>query len=210
MQTIDIKILDELKNYIPPMNPEEYQHLEMSIRSEGCKEALLLWENPRERAYTSPILIDGHHRYEICTRLGIPFKTKITSEFDNLEEVKAWMMQNQFTRRNLNDLQRGFLIGREYNAIRKDRFHNLQTGIQKLIDPAESVVARRTAQYLGEKYKISESSIKRYAVLAEKLEYIRQHNTNLWAELLKKNIKPDVISEIAKLDYLEEIDYRLS
>lgn len=47
-------------------------------------------------------LIDGHNRLEICQRLGIPFAT-VPMEFDDRNQVKLWIIQNQEGRRNLTD-----------------------------------------------------------------------------------------------------------
>ena len=91
-----LKIDPEFKNLIPPLTAEEYAGLEESILSEGCRDALVAWGDT---------LIDGHNRYEICTRHNIPFE--ITEMFfPSRDDVKLWMMRNQLARRNLNDFQR--------------------------------------------------------------------------------------------------------
>ena len=56
----------EFKTLIPALTDEEYKGLEESILKDGCRDALVLWGD---------ILIDGHNRYEICTRQNIPFNT---------------------------------------------------------------------------------------------------------------------------------------
>lgn len=61
--------------------------------------------NPAPQEY---VLIDGHNRYEICTRLGLPFEV-VVQEFDSRSDVIEWIIKNQFGRRNLNDYQRGVL-----------------------------------------------------------------------------------------------------
>lgn len=86
----------EFKNLIPPLTAEEYAGLEESILQDGCRDALIVWNH---------ILIDGHNRYEICTRHGIPFDT-VEMYFEDRDAVKLWMMKNQLARRNLNDFQR--------------------------------------------------------------------------------------------------------
>lgn len=53
-------------------------------------------------------LIDGHNRYEICTRLGISFET-VTKQFAERDDATEWIINNQFGRRNLSDYQRGVL-----------------------------------------------------------------------------------------------------
>ena len=94
-----IRIDEEFKALIPPLTPEEYAGLETSILSEGCRDALVLWGD---------ILIDGHNRYEICTRHGVPYKT-IVYKFDDRDAVKEWIILNQFARRNINSYQRSVL-----------------------------------------------------------------------------------------------------
>lgn len=91
-----MRIDSEFKNLIPAPTDEEYKGLEQSILSEGCRDALVLWGD---------ILIDGHNRYEICTKHGIGFET-IQRDFASRDDVKLWMMKNQLARRNLNDFQR--------------------------------------------------------------------------------------------------------
>jgi N6-adenosine-specific RNA methylase IME4 len=62
------------------------------------------------------VLVDGHNRHEICTRLGIDFET-VEQDFDTREDVIVWMVDNQGGRRNLNDFQRTELQLRKKGAI---------------------------------------------------------------------------------------------
>ncbi len=94
-----MKIDEEFKNLIPKLSNEELKQLEENIIEEGCREAIVLWDNT---------IVDGHNRYEICKRHNIDFKT-INKEFTNREEVKMWIIKNQFGRRNLSIYDRGKL-----------------------------------------------------------------------------------------------------
>jgi len=47
------------------------------------------------------VLIDGHNRYAICTKHGLPFET-VAKEFAGRAEARIWMRGNQMGRRNLN------------------------------------------------------------------------------------------------------------
>ena len=49
-----------------PLTPEEHDALERSILAEGCRDALVLWGD---------VLVDGHNRYGICQKHGLPFQT---------------------------------------------------------------------------------------------------------------------------------------
>lgn len=101
----------EFQSLIPPLTAEEYAGLEESILSEGCRDALVVWGDT---------LIDGHNRYEICTKHNIPFKT-VTKDFASREDVKLWMIGNQLARRNINNYARTTLecLSDEIQANRK-------------------------------------------------------------------------------------------
>ena len=94
-----IKIDKEFKELIPALSVDEKTALEENIKKEGCRDALVLW---------GETLIDGHNRYEICTRLNIPYKT-VTKDFESREDVIVWIIQNQFGRRNLSAYDRSVL-----------------------------------------------------------------------------------------------------
>ena len=96
---MDIKVDSEFKSLIPPLTDEEYDGLRDSILSEGCRDALVLWGDT---------LIDGHNRYEICEKHGVPFKT-IQKDFDSRDAVIEWIILNQFGRRNLPAYERARL-----------------------------------------------------------------------------------------------------
>ncbi|MBU0846960.1 DNA modification methylase [Patescibacteria group bacterium] len=90
---------DNFKTLIPPLDPDEYLRLEESILKEGCRDAIVLWEDT---------IIDGHTRFEICSKHNIPFNTSI-KEFSSENEVKIWIINNQFARRNLSAYDRAKL-----------------------------------------------------------------------------------------------------
>lgn len=86
-----MKIDVEFQSLIPPLTFEEKKMLEESILNEGCRDAIVLWGDT---------IIDGHNRYEICTKHEIPFET-VNREFESRNEVIEWIIKNQFGRRNL-------------------------------------------------------------------------------------------------------------
>jgi polyhydroxyalkanoate synthesis regulator phasin len=101
---MQIKINETLRAYIEPLTENEYQALERSILTEGCRDALVLWED---------VLVDGHNRYQICQEHGIPFKAIENTSFRSLEDVKLWMIDNNLGRRSISDYQRGVLALRK-------------------------------------------------------------------------------------------------
>jgi transcriptional regulator with XRE-family HTH domain len=101
---LNITIHEELRSFVDPLTEVEYAALERSLLAEGCRDALVLWND---------ILIDGHNRYAICEKHGIPYRTVQNDSFASLEDVKLWMIDNHLARRSVSDFQRGLL------AIRK-------------------------------------------------------------------------------------------
>ena len=111
----EIHIDDEFKALIPPLLPDEYAQLEANIRSEGCRDALVLWDD---------VLIDGHNRYSICQKHGLPFRTEQSTTIQSYDDAVLWIVNNQLGRRNINDFVRGELALRAKPIIEaraKDR-----------------------------------------------------------------------------------------
>jgi DNA modification methylase len=94
-----MQILQELESLIPPLSNEEFKQLERNILEEGIREPLITWNG---------ILIDGHNRYRIAQEHDMNYET-LEKEFDNINRVKEWMINNQFGRRNLSNYQRSVL-----------------------------------------------------------------------------------------------------
>ncbi len=101
---MDIIVNEELKAYIDPLTPDEHDALERSLLAEGCRDALVLWGN---------VLIDGHNRYGICMKHGLPFNTVQNTRFQTMEDVHLWMIEQHLGRRSVSDFQRGVLALRK-------------------------------------------------------------------------------------------------
>ncbi|MGH8052842.1 MAG: plasmid replication/partition related protein [Stenotrophomonas sp.] len=101
---MDIIVNQELKAYIDPLTQDEHDALERSLLAEGCRDALVLWGD---------VLIDGHNRYGICTKHGIPFNTVQNTRFQSMDDVHLWMIEQHLGRRSVSDFQRGVLALRK-------------------------------------------------------------------------------------------------
>lgn len=88
---MQLVINKELKNLIPPLTPEEYNQLEQNLLQDGCRDPLVVWDNT---------LIDGHNRFEICTKHNIKFET-INKDFADIDQAKIFIIDLQLGRRNL-------------------------------------------------------------------------------------------------------------
>jgi len=133
-----IEINKELKDLIYPLTSEEYQLLEKSIIDEGCRDAIILWNKT---------IIDGHNRYEICTKNNISFKTT-QKDFENILFAKEWILINQFSRRNLNDFKRSSMVLKLKDIEKEIRKLNQkrQTGPPLPADHKKVVIDRKSGQ----------------------------------------------------------------
>jgi hypothetical protein len=121
---MELRIDPEFTSLIPPITQEEYDILEQSLLQEGCRDALVVWDDN--------FLLDGHHRFQICQKHDIPFKT-ISKSFEGREQAKEWMIRNQLGRRNLSMLDRGRLALLLKPIIEeKAREKQIQAGKEKL------------------------------------------------------------------------------
>ena len=125
-----IVIWPQFKNRLRPLSKYERERLEENLIADGCREPLVVWAKipvdgehkcygsgdchlvPGDEVWTCTrcdhnplpmeyVLLDGHNRHEICTRLGIDYEIVeahggIQSEADALR----WIDGNQAGRRN--------------------------------------------------------------------------------------------------------------
>ncbi len=109
---MNIVVNEELKAYIDPLTPEEHEALERSILTEGCRDALVLWGD---------VLVDGHNRYAICQKHGLPFQTVQNTRFQSIEDVHLWMIDQHLGRRSISDFVRGVLALRKKDIVTERR-----------------------------------------------------------------------------------------
>jgi len=188
-----IEINEELKNLIPKLKTDEFEQLRDNIKTEGCRDPLVLWHNVRENKY---ILIDGHNRYKICTDLNIDFEIKVLY-FDYLHDVKAWMYKCQLGRRNLSLHQISYLRGKQYENEKfihgGDRKSNDFSSVQN-----EHL---KTSEKLAEEHNVNASTIKRDEWFAKGVDVIGEHNPLIKEEILlgTAGIAKAQVEELAKI-----------
>ena len=183
-----LKINTSFKRLIPPLSSGELQQLEQQLIRDGCREPLCVWNNT---------IIDGHNRYEICTRLQIPFTIQ-RIHFESPEEATAWICANQLGRRNITDETRKYLIGKRYemekilgahNAFGSNQHKKKEVGPQIEAEPPFDKSARRTSERLGEEYRICHASVDRYGMYAHALDTLSEVVPELVPKILSGQIK---------------------
>lgn len=201
----EIQILPELKALIPPLSNEEFTQLAENIKKDGCREAILIWETKKIKVESNTvtpdatvyILIDGHNRFEICTKFSLDYKIHIVN-YENLDQVKDFMIDNQLGRRNISPEQASYLRGLKYNAEKKNRgqySREMQSGQNVHFDEK---VSKKTAQKLAEQYNVNEKTIRRDADYADGIGLLP---TELKQEILagRSNFSRAEIIELGKV-----------
>ena len=178
----DIIIDEEFKGLLPMLDSETLKLLEGNIIENGCRDALVLWNN---------ILIDGHNRYEICTRLDIQFNT-VAKEFESREEAKIWIITTQVSRRNLSPKQLSHYRGLHYRAERiiksgHNQYVNKSAGSHNDYEQK----SKRTVEQLSEHYKVSPPTIQRDAKASEGTEAIGEASAEAMRMILAEEVKID-------------------
>lgn len=192
-----LEIDPEFKALIRPLRREEYRQLELNLSIDGCREPLVAWGDT---------IVDGHNRYEICNRLGIPYAV-CQIEFDSRAAAIAWICSNQLGRRNITEETRKYLIGKQYEAekiigsLKNPAGTNQYSLSAYTADPVfedEPPASdpddlhdsgRRTAARLGKEYHLSPTTIQKYGRYSDALDTISQVVPEFVPQVLSGTLK---------------------
>ncbi len=86
-------VLPEMEQLLPPLSEGQFSALERDILENGCYAPVIVDEDM--------VIVDGHNRFRICKKHGLPFKMLVFS-FSDLLEAKRWALDTQRGRRNLS------------------------------------------------------------------------------------------------------------
>ena len=84
------------------LSEEEAFQLEENLLKEGCRDALIVWQEKN-------LLLDGHNRFELCEKHGLPYEVQYVSLSDR-QAALEWICKNQLGRRNLTPFQKAELV----------------------------------------------------------------------------------------------------
>ena len=91
-------VLPEMEQLLPPLSAEQFAALEEDILENGCYAPVIVNKDM--------VIVDGHNRFRVCEKHGLPFKMLIFS-FADLLEAKQWALDTQKGRRNLDKWELG-------------------------------------------------------------------------------------------------------
>nr|WP_319489248.1 hypothetical protein [uncultured Caproiciproducens sp.] len=197
---------DDFKQLIPSLSEEERCLLEQNLIRDGCREPLSVWNN---------MILDGHNRYEICTRLQIPFSIQRIN-LRNREEAIVWICINQLGRPSVTEETRRYLIGKRYETEKILGVHNVaginqhtkkEVGANNLPESPFGVTARRTRERLATEYNISHATVLNYGHYSRALDSLSTVVPKITPKILSGKIKisQDNIAYLSQLANQEVI-----
>jgi len=156
-----IIIDEEFQSLLPKLDEETYRLLEENIIQNGCRDALVLWND---------ILIDGHHRYRIALEHKIPFET-VQKDFASRAECLIWIVSSLISRRNLTPIQLSHFRGLHYRA--EKQIQGTGRKDEQMYESGQNDhFNSSTATRLSTKYRVSPRTIRRDANLSEGIDAI--------------------------------------
>lgn len=156
-----IQVNPRFKSLIPPLAPEELAQLESNIVTDGCRDPLVTWNNT---------LLDGHNRFEICTRLKLPFNTTPIN-LPNEDAAMDWIDTNQLGRRNLAPDQLSYIRGRLYNRKKRTK---AEAGAMGGSSKLQSDTCLDTATAIADKHGVSRATVIRDGKRAEAIDKLAE------------------------------------
>jgi hypothetical protein len=145
-------ISPELQSLIPPLTDEELGQLRANLLKDGCLAPLVVWQETQ-------ILLDGHHRLQICEQHDLSYSLQEIS-LPDLDAARLWMVENQLGRRNLNAAQMSFFRGEKYNLLKSQGKRTDLTFHQS------DGKSHSTAQILADEFKVGPATVERDGAFA--------------------------------------------
>lgn len=180
----------EFKALIPKPIEEERMSLEESLRSEGCRNALVVWSYKG-----NDILLDGHTRKSICDKHGIKYKTT-TVKLADRDAAADWIDRNQLSRRNLTPESAAEIRGRIYKRAKK------RHGGDRKSDGAKKSrgqnVPLKTAESVANDHGVSGRTVKRNEKFTEALEALAEISPEA-ADKVRQGEVTDAITQLPKV-----------
>nr|WP_136252854.1 MT-A70 family methyltransferase [Ningiella ruwaisensis] len=160
-----LRIKPEFKDLIPPLSDSEREQLEQNILSDGIiREPIVIWQG---------FILDGHNRYDIAHKNELRFEVH-PMDFEDENEAKLWMINNQFGRRNLPPFVRAELALKAKPLIAERAKENLveagKNNGKGLQNSAKAIDKVDTRAELSKRAEVSHDTISKAEKILEKAD----------------------------------------
>lgn len=177
-----LTINPEYAEFVPPLSESQYQSLKESIQENGLWMPIIV--------NSEGVILDGHHRFKICNKLGVQIKHAIR-EFESKNDEIIFVGESNLKRRNMIRFVRielSLKLKPHYEIrARKNSLANLKQYQNKIIEkiPEDSTDPPTLADRGDTRDQISNVSEVGHGTV-DKVEYLLEHAT------------PDQLSKLRK------------
>jgi len=192
-----LEIKEEFKKLIPALTAEEFKQLEANCLEEGIREKIITWNG---------FIIDGHNRYEIATRWNLDYQTE-SKRFKDESDVREWMINNQFGRRNLSNYQRG-VLALELESVFSERAKEQQGKRADLLVNSPKSEPIDTRKELAKIASVGEQTIARVKVIEAKASEEVKAQLSI-GEVSINQVYQDIKKEEKKAERIELIEQQI-
>ena len=189
------------------LSPEEASQLEANLLKEGCRDALVVWREEN-------LLLDGHNRFDLCQKHGLPYETHYISLPDR-QTALEWICENQLGRRNLTPFQKAELALKFKSVLAEKAKERQLAGLKKgdKVPVLQNSAERETTEVreeLAAKAGVSRDTIDRAEFLSkhaddETKQKLRTGETTINKEYTR--LKPHVAHNSGNNEWYTPEDY---
>lgn len=170
----------------PPLSEDEFATLEANLKKDGCIHAIVTWKDA---------ILDGHHRYKICTAHNIPFKT-LAMEFATEDHAELWLRQFARGRRNMTDFVKienaeRLLVLMGLDKKWKESSKEEKKEIAKRVIPDEREDRISLEKVLAKKAKVSHGQVFAYNYIKDKVDEQTKDDLRKGNKTLKEVFKKE-------------------
>ena len=159
-RTDDLVIDPEFAKALPRLTDPEYRDLVESMRTDGCRDAIIVWRTPSGRR----VVVDGHNRLQACRELGIKPQVREVN-FTDRAAATTWIMANALARRNLPLQAVRYFRGRLYREAQKSP--GRRTDRIEVAGPSPT-------EQVADRFNVDKTTLRRDARFAEQVDLIAQ------------------------------------
>ena len=204
---VSLTVAPDFKALCPPLTAEELRLMEESIAEEGCREPIVVWKCGKQT-----IIIDGHHRYAICTQKRIPYKLRYL-DIESRQGAIGWAARNQLGRRNATEEQKSYLRGKLYREAKQpvgSPPKEAQLGQHvRITRPLGG--DQKTAKQIGVETGVDERTVRRDEKYSEAVDALGEKSHALRDAALRGDLPKSAAQQLATvpkrtLDRLEKLE----
>lgn len=151
-------VLPEMEQLLPPLSGEQFSALESNILENGCYAPIIVNEDM--------VIIDGHNRFRVCEKHGLPYRMLVFS-FTDLLEAKQWSLDTQKGRRNLDKWKLGQIALKLKPEIEARARTNQGSRTDLSVNSPKSYTPTDTRKEMAQAVGIGEQAMGRIAQLTE-------------------------------------------